>query len=147
MTRISRRSRRRAMAMIVALVAVAVVTLIGLSLVQSLLRSYRQARSYEQQAQALWLADAAVVRGAARLLADPTYGGETWLPASASGAGATTDATIPILGRAEIRIERAGGDPSARVIVVESLVPDHPWNRVRQTRRQTIVLKPSGDNS
>lgn len=146
MTR-NRRPRRRAAAMIVAIVAVAVVTLIGLSLVQSLLRWHRQARIYEQQAQALWLAEAALARSAARLRADPAYTGETWQPtaANADTAGGS-DATPAILGRAVIRIEPVEGNPSARTVLVESLVPDDAWKRVRQTRRKTVLLKQAGEN-
>lgn len=133
-----RRFSRRGAAMVVALVAVAVVALVSLSLMQSLMQMHRQAKVAAQDEQASWLAESALARGAARLHGDDAYVGETWLPASSDPAA--------LLGRAVIRVEPKADNENARTIVVEAFVPDHPQRRVRQARELQITLKSVGEN-
>lgn len=130
-------SKRRGAAMVVALVIVGAVGLVSVGLMRALAHSHRESRIGVQQQQAHWLAESALARGAARLKADPTYAGETWLPPS-------SDPATP-LGRAVIRVE-AAADQAPKTIVVEALVPDHPQHRARQSRSLAVQLNTTGEN-
>jgi Tfp pilus assembly protein PilX len=136
---------RHAVALIVAIVALAIVSLVSLALMQMLLAAHRQSRQFAHQAQAAWLAESALARGAARLRADRAYRGETWLPGGDAAATPAEEAAAA-LGRAVIRVESDPDTPSRFILSVEALVPDDPIHRARQQRRQVVSFPPAGDS-
>ena len=58
--------------------------LVAGTLARSLVAALRQTRHAQEEAQAQWLAEAALARGLARLEREPDFTGETWRPGRAS---------------------------------------------------------------
>jgi Tfp pilus assembly protein PilX len=122
---------RRGVVLACVLVCLLVVAAIGASMLRSTLEEHRQGARREHQIQAMWLAESAVQRAAARLAATPDYQGETW-SLDAAALGGRWPAT------AVIRIETADTEPTARRIVVEARYPEDARQRVVQRRQVTI---------
>jgi hypothetical protein len=124
---------RSAAVLAAALVCLAVVMIIGASLLRTVLLQQRQLEQEQQQLQALWLAESAVERAAARLRDSPDYRGETWEFASWAPSPGSS-------GVAVIRIEPLAGDDARRQIVVEARYPQDGPHRVLQYRRIQVPL-------
>jgi len=75
---------RRASAMIVVLVAVTVVSVIGVELLRAVVMREQSARSLLKRRQAQMLAESALERGLLLQKASPDYKGELWQPATTS---------------------------------------------------------------
>src|SRR4029453_16923976 len=91
--------RPRGAALVMAMVALLVVTLMAAALVQALVAGHRQARRYGDQLQAQWLAEAGLARAVAILQSDATYQGEIWqapFTMNASGAANAGQVTITV---------------------------------------------------
>ena len=126
-------TRRRGAILVAVLVCLMVVILLAGSLVQAIISRHRQLRIQEHQAQAQWLAESAVERGAARLRAAADYQGETW-----QAAAEELDADRS--GVATIRVEMIEGLPQRRRLVVEAAYPDDPHRRVAAIRQVLVDL-------
>ena len=112
-TRLGRFSRRGA-ALVMAMVALLVVTLMSAALVQSLVTGQRQARRYADELQAQWLAEAGLERAVVQLARDAQYRGETWQTEIGGELGSVTITT----------------EPETRKIVAEAVYPPEEHRRV-----------------
>ncbi|HWB07677.1 MAG TPA: hypothetical protein VG826_00430 [Pirellulales bacterium] len=112
-------SNRRGAVLILALVCLALISVIGGALLRWALMEHALLRSREQASQARWLAEAGIERAAAKLAAaqregEPDYTGETWLIPAADLPGGQP-------GR--IRLQVAAIEPGRRSIEVEVEYP------------------------
>jgi len=128
--------RRRGGGLIVAMVTLLVVTSLMGSVIRSLLVEMRQGRQAAAELQAYWLAEAAIVRAAARLRSSSDYSGETW---NVDLSPVTNTATSPI-GVVEIHVERGGEGQPTRV-AVEARYPDDPRRRAKVERVWQIPVQ------
>jgi type II secretory pathway component PulK len=121
------RSQRRAYALLIVLILLAVVFVgVGL-LVQRLAMQQRGTKELARRLQAQSLAEAGLDRAFAKLTTDRNFAGETWQPQVAGHAAAAE------LARVDIRVQPS--DEAGIVkISVTALFPDHP------TRRAQVVL-------
>ncbi|MCI0360520.1 MAG: hypothetical protein L0211_18745 [Planctomycetaceae bacterium] len=121
-------ARRRAAALVMAMVALLVVTMIAGALVQALIAGHRQSRRYGDQLQAEWLADAGLARAALKLKGDSAYQGETWQAPVSMDAADAADA-----GQVTITV-----DPLAKKIIVEAVYPADEFRRVLARREADL---------
>jgi type II secretory pathway component PulK len=128
--------RRRGAALAVALVTLLAVMLIASTVVRSLLVAHRQARLQQNELQAEWLAEAAVSRAKAQLVANSQYSGENWI------ASTDTTAAGQATGKAEIQVQRIDSPPNRVLITVAAYFPDHPTRRARARREYTLTIAP-----
>lgn len=123
----------------IALVAVLICLTVVLSLMAAWLRTIVLERSAarEQQArvQAVWLAESALDRAAARLTANPAYTGETW-QVPADELGGHDD------GEVVIRVAAVAGQPARRTIHVQADYPVVASRRHRSTKSIEIIAIP-----
>ena len=110
-----------------------------MSLVRAMTSRRRAAASDERRAQAVWLAESALDRAAARVGAEEEYRGETWEVASdqLGGRGA---------GRVVITVTGDEG-ADARVVKAVAVYPAQSETPARETREIQIDTggKPTGD--
>ena len=118
-----------------AIVVVAVSSVMLLSIVKLAVGSRRATRSEAWRVQAAWLAESALQRAAGRLAIDDTYTGETWTIPAEELTG--TDGGLVV-----IEVAAVPNDPSRREVRVRADYPNHPQHRARQSR-QTIVQLPT----
>ncbi|MEX2176069.1 MAG: PilX N-terminal domain-containing pilus assembly protein [Pirellulaceae bacterium] len=121
-------SRRRGAALVMAMVALLVVSMVAAALVQTLLLSHRQAGRYADRTQAEWLAEAGLARARAQLAGDDAYRGETWLAPVADSE----------IAEVSIRVEPAT-DEAPRKIVVRALYP--PAADPQTVNRQVLAVR------
>jgi len=130
------RPRRPGVILVVAIVSIAVASVIFLAVLRTAVAERNALRTEAWRQQALWLAESGLERAAARLAADSAYQGETWnVPADqfASEAG----------GVVEIEIQSTAGRPNRRLVRVRADFPDDPQHRVRRSKQIVIELPPS----
>jgi hypothetical protein len=114
------------MAMIAVIVVFAIVMVFCATWSKATLGRLHLQRLAEERAQAAWLAEAGVRRGAAQVAADANYEGESWL-VTAAELGRVADA------RLEIQVERVGdAAPDVRILAVASYPAEQPRVRVRK---------------
>lgn len=127
---------RRGAALIVALVAIAVATVVFMSTLR-LAVAEREALQVEAwRAQAAWLVESGLERAAAKLAADPQYQGETWRVAGAALGGKLGAAV-------QIDVQPLPDQPERRSVHVRADYPDHPQRRARQSKQVVIEVRPS----
>jgi Tfp pilus assembly protein PilV len=101
------------------------------------IRQHLDQRRSEERAQAAWLADAAIRRGAAMRTLDPDFNGETWVVA-AEQIGRLSTAVVTI------RVESVEGTPRAVRISARARYPqDNPRVTVSQS---TVFNLPSSES-
>lgn len=88
---------RTGAALVVTLVTLAVIVLLSAAVLRSLVAARRQSLQSLKALQAGWLAESALERAAACLVANPDYRGETW----------------------EVEFARDGEHPAAAVVTIE----------------------------
>ena len=126
---------RSGAAMVIALVALLVVTLIAGMLLRTTIALHRQSRAYERQLQAAWLADSAVARAAAQLASSAEFQGETWTVDLAPQAGR---------GVVVIAVEKIDDQPQRRKIAIEARYPDDPVHRAVAIRNLILNVPVKG---
>jgi len=120
--------------LLVALVVVAVASMVFLSVLKSANAQRQRLQTELWRVQAAWLAESGLERAAARLATQPDYPGESWsVPAEQLGG--------PLAAAVRIRVEAAPAKAKDRVVRVEADYPDHPQDRVRESR-QTVIRVP-----
>lgn len=124
-----RRLRRQGAALAVALCTMLIVMLIAGVVVRSLVVANRQSRRQQQDLQAQWLAEAALMRAKAQLLRQPNYTGEQWTPA----VGAANEGGV-----AEIQVKPDDAGADRLQINVLASYPNHEWRRATIQRQQVI---------
>ena len=135
-TTTSARFPRRGTAMIVAIVALVLVTAICFSLVRITLAAAEQAQRQQWRRQALWLAESALAQAAVRLRSDEEFSGDTWDVRLPDAAGEQE-------GRVQIEITSSADQPRERAVTATAEVPRHPTDRVRITRTLTLIVPQS----
>ena len=127
--------RRRGAVLLVALVAIAIASVIFLSLLRLSVADRRRVETELWAGQAMWLAESGLERAAARLAADAAYEGETWhLPADLLG-------TL-YEGVVKIQVETIPDKPQRRLVHVEADYPDHPQQRARHSKQVVMQMQP-----
>jgi len=130
------RVRRRGVVLLVAIVAIAIASMIFLSLLKRCVAEKRRVETASWQVQAAWLVESGIERAAAQLAADPEYRGETWhLPTDALGGPHEAVVTI--------RVEEIPQQKQRRLVHVRADYPDHPQHRARQSKQVAIDVLPS----
>jgi Tfp pilus assembly protein PilX len=122
---------RAGTALIVAIVALVLVTSICFSLVRITLAATDQARRQQWRRQAMWLAESALAQAAERLHDDPAFSGEVWEIPLPGEAGEQQ-------GRVEVDVSAASGSPQEMTITVTAEFPRHPNDLVRTTHTRTL---------
>jgi type II secretory pathway component PulK len=122
---------------IVLILLIALVAIIG-SLVCMLLAEHRQLRGYDDQLQAMWLAESGLQRASARLARSADYPGETWAVSAESLTGDRD-------GRVEIVVQSVDGEPDVRRVQVTADYPTDSVHRKRYSKQITIRLTNAGD--
>lgn len=115
--KVSRRSVfriRRAFALLMTIVALAVVAALSVSIMKSISIQYQQLRSIAQRQQAYWLAQSGIERATVKLGADPDYRGETWEipPAHLASRPATVQITVTPEENGNLRVRADATFPS-----------------------------------
>lgn len=131
----SQKPGRRGAVLLVALVAIAVTSVVFASLLRLSVAERRRVQTEAWQMQAAWLAESGLERAAARLGADAAYQGETWR-LSADQLGAAYEAAV------KIQVEAIPDEPERRRVRVEADYPDHPHQRARRTRAVVVQVEP-----
>jgi type II secretory pathway component PulK len=135
------RSVRRGTAIIVAIVALVLVTAICFSLVRITLSTVEQADRQQWRRQALWLAESALAQAAVRLRNNGELADDTWEITLPDSHGARE-------GRIELEVTASADDPQARIVTATAEFPRHPTDRVRITRTLTVTQStPQPDES
>lgn len=131
---------RRGVVLLVAVVAIAVASMIFLSLLKLSVAERRRVESASWQIQAAWLVESGIERAGAQLADDPDYRGETWnLPADALGGPHQAVVTI--------RVETIPQRNERRLVHVRADYPDHPQHRARQSKQVAIDVRPSSQHA
>lgn len=130
------RKHRRGTAMVVAIIALLLVSAICFSLVRIALAAGQQAERQEWRLQAVSLAESALAQAVSQLRDEPDRSTETWTVDGESVTGQS--------GRADVSVATDEDDPDRRTITVTADVPDDPTDRVRITRTLTISLPATG---
>jgi type II secretory pathway component PulK len=126
---------RRGTALAVALCTLLIVMLVAGAVVRMLLSSERQSRRNQEELQAQWLGDAALMRAAAQLHVQSDYTGGTWRPPGRPGPADRR-------GIAEIRVEQDASRRDLRRIIVVAHYPDHEFQRATAERERTLAIQP-----
>ncbi|HUT93389.1 MAG TPA: hypothetical protein VMY37_28255 [Thermoguttaceae bacterium] len=126
--------RRRGAVLLVAIVCIAVASVIFLSILRLSVAERTRVEVEAWQVQAAWLAESALERAAARLADDPDYEGETW-SLSAEDLGTRDGAAVTI------RAETIPEQKQRRLIRVEADYPDHPQHRARHSKQIVVEVK------
>ena len=122
-------STRRGAVILFAMIALLLTSIIGGSLLKTVLAQRRFALREQTRLQSIWLAESGVERAVARLSRDPHYTGETWR-VSASDIGGNKDAIVMI------HIETVEDVPNRRRVTV---IADYPQNLPQRRRTRTVV--------
>lgn len=115
---------RRGAVLVMAMVALLVVTLVAGALVRSLIATHRQSHRYADELQAQWLAEAGLARATAKLRADGAYQGEIWQASVAPAMSSEADS-----GEVTIAV-----DPATKKITALAVYPTDEHRRVLVTR-------------
>lgn len=123
--------KRRGVVLAAAVACLMLAILLSAALAKSVLERHRRLLTQQKQTQALWLAESAASRAAARLGRDADYAGETWeIPAGELGGAA---------GKAIITVSPGEDDPAGRRIAIEAHYPDDPVRRVMIRKEFTLA--------
>ena len=133
---VSPRARRPGVILVIAIVCIAVASVIFLAVLRTAVAERGALRAEAWRQQALWLAESGVERAAARLAADSGYQGETWnVPADQLAADTG--------GVVEIEVQAVPQRPDHRLVRVRADFPDDPQHRARKSKQVLIQLRPS----
>ncbi|HEY4261563.1 MAG TPA: hypothetical protein VGM98_15445 [Schlesneria sp.] len=126
----SPRSQRRGSALVFALIALLVSSLIGASLLRGSFLSMQQVKREQLHLQANWLAESGCRRAISRLQADPAYVGEEWV-VPAEQLKSPHSATVTIA------VSEATGESDQTITAIASY-PQQATTQFRVTKRLTI---------
>lgn len=136
----SRKSQaRRGAALVMALVAITILTIIGGALVRLAVVETKTVDVQQRERQARRLAEAGVARAAAQLKADPEYRGETW---SFTGAAALPGGSAQVT----IEVSEVSDKPGSRRITAAADYPSNATLRARQRQTAEFELNGSGED-
>ncbi|MCH8828904.1 MAG: hypothetical protein IID45_04925 [Planctomycetes bacterium] len=122
---------RRGAALIFAMIALLLASVIGAALLKTALAQRRQARREQNRAQSEWLAESGLERAAALLARDASYKGETWNVAAKELGGNQA-------GRVIIEVAPVPTDSNRRRVTV---IADFPAGTQKRSRsRKTFAI-------
>ena len=129
---------RRGAVLIIALVCLALITVISGALLRWSLNEHKLLAGRQRQSQAFWLAEAGIDRAAANLVRDPGYIGETWIVEAA-------DMIDDQAARVRINVMTVADQTRQRIIEV---VAEYPLESKAPTRiqKQVIYHLPQGED-
>ncbi len=126
----SPRSQRRGSALVFAMIALLVSSLIGAALLRGSFLSMQQVKREQLHLQANWLAESGCRRAIRRLQADPAYTGEAWVvPAE--------QLKSPYSAMVTIAVSEESGE-SDQTITAVATYPQQATTQFRITKRLTI---------
>lgn len=120
--------RRSGLALIVVLVAIAIVSTIGMTLLRMSLMHHRQAQRETFVAQSRWLAESAFDQAEQRLKSDAKFEGWTWSISAAELDGHRTAKVV-------IEIKPVKEAPQRREVTI---VADFPVNSAQRSRTRFV---------
>ena len=127
--------RRRGIVAAALVVALFVLVMLAGGLLRVAWLRHSELRAAERRLQAEWLAESALDRAAARLMADAGYRGETWaVPAEDLGG---RDG-----GSVRIEVRPVPDHPDRRIVRARADYPTDEARRARRSRELTITLAP-----
>lgn len=130
---------RRGAALVMALVAITILTIIGGALVRLAVVETKTVEVQQRERQARRLAEAGVARAAAQLKADPEYRGETWSLTGASGLpGGPAQVTIVV--------SEISDKPGWRRVTAAADYPSGATVRARQRQTAEFEVNGSGED-
>ena len=131
---------RHGTVLVPALVALAVIALLGASVIRLARTAHDQLELDHQRRQAVWLAESGLERAAAQLAANRDYTGEIW-SLSPDTMGAAEGGTV------RIRVERVEGESNRRLVRVQADYPAESDHRARHSKQTLVefVPKSSGE--
>ncbi len=118
-----RRHRRTGYVLLIVMVFLAIAMTLVVGWARIAMLNYRQIGSVENRLQADWLAESALERAGAKLLADRSYQGETWQVSAADLGRQPTDAERAAAGVVVIAVEPVTDRPTARSVHVQADFP------------------------
>lgn len=142
MTESTSTSGHRGAAAVIALVCLAVATVLMMVMAHRAYSEWKLVALEARQVQCRWLAESALERAAVRLASDPKYRGELWtIPASAftgtEGSGQGVAGAV-----VRIEVSTPANQPLSRLVRVQADWPDEPQSRVRVSKVLMIELPP-----
>ncbi len=130
---------RHGAALIFAMIALLIVSMIGGGILNLTVAQHRQAQQEQVRLQAEWLADAALERAAARLAQSADYTGETWhISAAALGGDAP--------GRVQIDVARRPDRPGLRALTIVASYPGESPQRARVEKQVFVQVEAAPEN-
>jgi len=133
--RIVRKAHRDGAVLALVMIGLLVASLIGLTLIQSVLSQTRQMQTLSRQQQCFWLAEAGVQRATQAIAKSTKYEGETWtVPAE------VLDTPQP--GVVMIELSAAKGTPALREVRVEARLSEGPVRRIICRREFAVPVPP-----
>ena len=130
MTQSKRRPRNGAILVAVLVTMLVVTSIVGTTIVLSL-RSQRECRVERQMAQTRFLCEAGAIRASERLLQEPTFEGDRWLPNLGDGSDAIAEIATKIIRKK---------DQQPMIEVIASLESGPYLQRVQRTISFPIQL-------
>lgn len=121
--------------MVVAIVALLLISTICFSLVRWALAATQQAERQQWRVQSVWLAESALSNATTRLRDDPDYAGQAWNSGEITGRMPSS--------RVRLQIKTDPNDKRRRIIDAIADVPDDPTDRVRTQRTLNLTLPES----
>ncbi len=120
--------KRRGGALLIVMVALAVASLIGATLLQMAFTQRRQLQHDRLRTQAGWIAEAGLQRGLQRAAADPQYKSETWI------------VDVPGRDRSQpAEVEITVGDDAGRTVTAIATYPQGATFRARVRRSLPVT--------
>lgn len=129
-----RANNRRGAALLFAMIALLLASVIGAALLKTALTQRRQARREQHRAQSAWLAESGIERAAALLAGNADYKGETWNVAATELGGNQA-------GRVVITVTPVSTDADQRRIRVTAEFPAATQQRSRTSKTIEVDLK------
>ena len=130
--------RPRGAVLVAVMICLAVAMVILATRLRAAVAERRQISRIEQDAQADWLAESAIARGASRLAAEPAYRGETWKltpdELHARGTGAVV-----------ISVEDVKDQPRRRLVRVQASLGTEPTQLSRRSKQVLVSRAPAGE--
>jgi Tfp pilus assembly protein PilV len=127
-------SNRRGVALIYAMIALLLASVIGAALLRTSLTQRQQARREQNRLQSDWLVESGVERAVATLVSDNKYEGETWNIDATELGGSR-------VGQVVIKVAAVKAEPNRRQITVTADFPAGTQQRSRSGKTIEVDLK------
>jgi type II secretory pathway component PulK len=125
--------KRRGMVLILVLACITVAAVLLAIGVKLAVTNHRITQTFGWSVQAQWLAESGLQLAAAKLSGDSAYAGETWkIPAeNLDGFNAAI---------VNIEVKSIDDQSKSRLVIVQAVFPDDPYDRVQYSKELTLEL-------